>query len=120
MAMIRKGSHDVGITEVHSQFDAGVFGNSIPVRQGDAVAEIQLVNGCVMAFKQNEVSLVNVKSMNFLGPVFDDPASAVSRSAGDVGSGCRIEHSRLMAFFGYVEGSRGAGTFCIDNFFGKI
>ena len=66
-------------------FTLGTAGLSIPVGHVDRVAQKRLVYRHAVPFHQHEMDLMDVKRVQFLRPVFDDPVLHVSLLRDDVG-----------------------------------
>ncbi len=119
--MIGERTYNRGVPEIHPEFDTGIArGNTVPIGQGDGVAKIVLLYGLILPLEHDEMSLVDVEGMGFLGSVLDNPVLYVALSNGDVRSCCRIERGRLSTFFGDLKDGRSSGILRVQRFLGEI
>ena len=74
VTVIDECADGAGITEIHAQLHARkLVAVAVPVSHVHRVAKIRLIQRDSVPLPQNEVDLVNVKSMQLLGAVLDDP-----------------------------------------------
>ena len=74
MAVVDKSADAIGIAEIHPQANARI-GQALAVPEGDVdcVAQERLADGNAKPLHENEMDLVNVKGVEFLRAIFDDP-----------------------------------------------
>ena len=96
--MIRKRPHCVRVAKIHAQlYRRELRAFSIPVGHVDGVAQKRLVYRHAVPVHQHEMDLVDVKRVQFLRPIFDDPVLYVSLVRDDVRhAGRRIENRRRL------------------------
>src|SRR5580698_1595825 len=85
MAVKNKVPDSVRIAKIHSQPYTGIGKSSaVIVRNVDGIAQKRLVYRPAAVIKQHEMQLVNMESVEFPRPVFDDPILNRSLLGNDV------------------------------------
>lgn len=79
VTVINEGSHDVRISEVHAQGDAGINSAlTIPERYVHGVFQERFVNLHAIEFEEQEVDLMDVKGVQFFFERFSMIQSSTS------------------------------------------
>jgi hypothetical protein len=86
--MVDQSSNHAGISEIHPQFDAWIYGAAaIPEWNIHDVTKEGFVHRRAIQFFYEKMDLVNVKGVQFPGAIFDNPGFHISLSGSDVGAG---------------------------------
>src|ERR1700722_20073439 len=98
MAMVDERTHDARIPEIHSQFDAWISAAfTVPILDVDGVAQEWLICRCSVRLYEQEMKLMDVKGVELLCPIFDDPVFHISIAYDHVRKfGSRIEGGRRL------------------------
>ncbi len=97
VAVVDKGSDDVGIAEVHAHLDAGIRAAAVPVRDVDGIADRGIVDRLAIDRENLEVNLVDMEDVIFRGAVLDDPVLDGARVDDDVRRLVHGEGGRRLA-----------------------
>ena len=120
MAVIGESAYYGGISKVDAKFDAGIGRNTIPIGHIYRIAEVVLTGRFIVSLDQDEVRLMDVKSVRLLRAILDHPIFHFALPDCDVGSSRGIEDSGLLSFFSHVESGRSARVPGIQDLFGEI
>src|ERR1700733_4790969 len=108
MTVIRKKSDRIRVAKIHTNLHAGKNRiPSIPIRNVDRIAQKRFVDRKSKPLQEREMNLVNMKRVQLLCPVFDDPVFHISLMRNDVGHvRRRVERFRNLSINRKKEGGR--------------
>src|ERR1700677_1020862 len=90
MAVIDESADDVGISEIHAELYAGKCeAGAIPEGDVHYVTQERLVHRSAVNFLQQKMDLMDVKRVQLLRAILDDPVFYVPQSNGQIGRGGR-------------------------------
>ncbi len=103
--MVEEGSRNLWITEIHTQANARVGQRvTVVIRHVYGIAEKVFVHRSSHVFEQQEMQLMDVKSMQLIRAVFDDPIFHGALLRHNIRHArTHVKHLRFLSIHGQVK-----------------
>ena len=116
--MINESTHRIRIAKIHAQLDARIYQHVVfVIRHVNGIPEKWLVHWLSKVIEQQEVQLMNMEGVQFVGPILDDPIFHGSLLRDNVRQArMRIEQSGFLTIYRDVKLSRAIRVVRIGQF----